>query len=107
MSVRPTLLRVIEWIDRYLIFNAQPTSYVMSGKSWNLENEGLKKLDESQSVRPTLLRQMAIGSLTCTHMWMHALHTKGVVRHEQVCTKSWLGGIGMKRVNKSASVVCE
>ena len=43
VSVRPTLLRVIEWIDRYLIFNAQPTSYVMSGKSWNLENWGIEK----------------------------------------------------------------
>ena len=35
-----------------------------------------------QAVRPTLLRQIHIGSLTCTYIWVHAVHM-----HKQVCTK--------------------
>ena len=29
------------------------------------------------AVRPTLLRQMDMGSLTCTQIWVRAVHTKG------------------------------
>ena len=31
-----------------------------------------------QAVRPTLLRQMNMGSLTCAQMCVRAVHTKGV-----------------------------
>ena len=44
-------------------------------------------------VRPTLLRQMDMGSLTYTQIWVRAVHTKGGVRHKQVCILEWtLGG---------------
>ena len=45
----------------------------------------------SLDVRSTLLRQMDMGSLTCTYIWVHAIHMKG----DQAQTslhKSWLGG---------------
>ena len=29
------------------------------------------------AVRPALLRQMDMGSLTCAQIWMHAIHMKG------------------------------
>ena len=38
------------------------------------------------AVRPTLLRQMDMRSLTCAQIWVHAVHMKGV-RHKQVCTR--------------------
>ena len=44
-------------------------------------------------VRPTLLRQMNMASLTCAQIWVRAVHTKG--SQAQTCLrKSWLGGIG-------------
>ena len=49
------------------------------------------------AVRPTLLRQMDMGSLTCAQTWVRAVHTKGVgAEGGQTQTslhKSWLGGI--------------
>ena len=30
-----------------------------------------------RAVRPTLLRQMVMGSLTCTYIWLRAVHTMG------------------------------
>ena len=40
----------------------------------------------SLAVRPTLLSQMNMGSLTCAQIWVHAIHTRGVW-HKQVCTR--------------------
>ena len=39
------------------------------------------------AVRPTLLRQMDMGSLTCAQICLRAVHMKGLVRHKQVCTR--------------------
>ena len=41
------------------------------------------------AVRPTLVRQMDMGYLTCAQVCLRAVHTKGggAVRHKQVCTR--------------------
>ena len=39
------------------------------------------------AVRPTLLRQMDMGSLTCEQIWVRPVHTKREVRHKHVCTR--------------------
>ena len=40
------------------------------------------------AVRPTLLWQMDMGSVTCVHIWVCAIHMKGRgVRCKQVCTR--------------------
>ena len=46
------------------------------------------------AVRPTLLRQMDMGPLTCAHIWVCAvsLYTRMGVRHKQVCTRVDLEG---------------
>ena len=43
-------------------------------------------------VRPTLLRQIDTGSLTCVHIWMSAVHTKGGQAQTKHQHKSWLEG---------------
>ena len=43
------------------------------------------------AVRPTLLRQMDMGSLTCAQIWVRAVHTKGGQAQTSL-RKSWLGG---------------
>ena len=43
------------------------------------------------AVRPFLLRQMDMVSLTCAHIWVRAVHTKWGEAHTSL-HKSWLGG---------------
>ena len=43
------------------------------------------------AVRPNLLRQMDLGSLTCAQSWVRAVHTKGGQAQTSL-HKSWLGG---------------
>ena len=43
------------------------------------------------AVRPTLLRQMDMGSLTCAHIRVRAVHTKRGQAQTSLL-KSWLGG---------------
>ena len=45
----------------------------------------------SPAARRTLLREMDIGSLTCVHIWMHAVHTT-LGQAQTSLHKSWLGG---------------
>ena len=42
-------------------------------------------------MRRTLLRQMDMASLTCTQIWVHAVHTKGG-QHNHGLHKNWLRG---------------
>ena len=44
------------------------------------------------AVRPTLLQQMDMGSLTCAHILVRAIHTKGGQAQTSL-HKSWLVGI--------------
>ena len=46
------------------------------------------------TARTTPLRQMYLGSLTCAHIWVRAVHTKGGQRHKEVCTSDFNFGIG-------------
>ena len=48
------------------------------------------------AVRPTLLRQMDMGSLTCAHIWMPCRTHEGGDQAQTGLHKSWLGGINKK-----------